>query len=228
MVKIKFCGITCLEDALAAVEAGADLLGFNFYPPSPRSLTAQACEKLVARLENSLNTPKGRVQMVGIFVNLPSSQVRSILNGCGLDLAQFSGDETPEYLQEFTDCGYKALRPAVDETLLQAGSRFPSPHQTPAFLVDAHAPGLYGGSGQTSDWQQARLLAARHAVLLAGGLHAGNVAEAIKTVKPWGVDTASGIETRPGKKDKQKMQEFAAQVHQAALELERENYASNS
>ncbi len=205
---IKICGITCLSDALAAVEAGADLLGFNFYPKSPRYIQPQYCE-LICRALRQRSAP---VQTVGVFVNASAGEMLSIFDQCGLDLAQLSGDEPPECLAALGGRGYKALRPADLAGLHQAVERYAPAQKAPAYLVDAHRPGLYGGTGHTADWSLARQLAAEHAILLAGGLTPENVAEAVRQVGPWGVDTASGVESAPGRKDAQRMADFVQQA----------------
>ena len=158
-MKIKICGITSLEDAQAAVQAGADMLGFNFYPPSPRCITPQACAQIVAGLRGS------GVCTVGVFVNADAGEVRAILDECGLDLAQLSGDEPPEVLAALGERAFKALRPA-DETALQDLLRaYPARSQAPAWLVDAYHPGEYGGTGLSADWSTAAGLAQTSAAL---------------------------------------------------------------
>jgi phosphoribosylanthranilate isomerase len=208
---IKICGLTNLEDALAAAEAGADLLGFNFYPRSPRYLTPQACSQIVSRLY-LMGFP---VRTVGVFVNEPVESVRAILEECNLDLAQLSGDEPPDDLKGLDGRGYKTLRLA---SLLEA-ERYARKGAPPALLLDAFQPGLYGGTGQTGDWESAEKIASRYPILLAGGLHPGNVAQAITQVKPWGVDVASGVESSPGKKDQQAMRDFIRLARQQTQEV---------
>jgi phosphoribosylanthranilate isomerase len=202
-MQIKICGIIALDDALAAADAGADLLGFNFYPPSPRYIEPQACARLVAALRS-----RGiGITTVGVFVNAPPAEVAAILDACGLDLAQLHGDEPPEALTDLGGRAFKAIRPATPaegEALAAAYAR----RVPPALLVDACHPGLFGGSGQAADWGLAAALAATHPILLAGGLRPDNVAAAIARVQPWGVDVASGVETSPGRKEPTKMVEF--------------------
>ncbi|MEW5869564.1 MAG: phosphoribosylanthranilate isomerase [Chloroflexota bacterium] len=205
MYRIKFCGLTSLEDALAAAECGADLLGFNFYPPSPRAITPQACAALLGGLHARLGR---KVTSVGIFVNMPVKDVQAILDACGLDLAQLSGNEPPADLETLGERAFKALHPHPGQDLDCLSQTYRLRQSPPACLVDASAPGQYGGTGQTADWEQARKLAARQPVLLAGGLTPANVAQAAQAVRPWGVDVASGIESAPGKKDYHKMRAF--------------------
>jgi phosphoribosylanthranilate isomerase len=212
MTKIKICGIKTLPDALAAIQAGADMLGFNFYPKSPRYIAPDACRKITSILRQ--NHPG--ITLVGVFVNSSVSEIRSILETAQLHLAQLHGDETPEILAELGDQTFKAIR------LPQATTNpFESVHpfcrrlsvDSPALLLDSSAPGLYGGSGLTTDWDAAAQIAKQFPILLAGGLTPENVAEAIQKVHPWGVDTASGVESAPGVKDPQKMKKFVEQVH---------------
>ena len=203
---VKICGLTNLDDALAAVEAGADYLGFIFYPKSPRRITLAACAAISAELARrgvAANT-------VGVFVNTPATEVAAIMQACGLRLAQLHGDEGPEQLSPLWGRALMAVRDpaAISDDELQTLSGF-SPGQ-PAFLVDAPAPNLYGGSGQLADWQAAARLAARYAIFLAGGLNPANVAAAVARVKPWGVDVASGVEAAPGKKDHAMIRDFVA------------------
>ncbi len=218
MVKVKFCGLTCLEDALAAVHCGADMLGFNFYPPSPRSISPQACAEMVSDLREALEQTGQRVICVGVFVNMPVTQVQDVLGTCHLDLAQLSGDEPPADLAALGEPAFKALRARPGEDLLALSQPYLLRRSAPTCLVDASVPGQFGGSGQLADWEQASLLAREQPLLLAGGLHPGNVAHAIQAVHPWGVDVASGIESAPGIKDKNKMFAFVSAVHQTMLQ----------
>jgi phosphoribosylanthranilate isomerase len=208
MVRVKFCGLTNLEDAAAAVELGADLLGFNFYPKSPRYISAQTCRSIVQELAVTVATSGRPVQFVGVFVNQPPQEVTAILQDCGLDLAQLSGDETAEDLQRIGPAAFKAIRLGRDTSLEEAIQAIPPRHSAPSFLVDAGVPGQYGGTGQVADWKQARLVAGYFPLLLAGGLTPENVAQAIAEVQPWGVDVASGIESAPGRKDARLMEWF--------------------
>jgi len=203
---VKICGLTNLDDTLAAVEAGADYLGFNFYPKSPRYISPESC----ARITGELARRGAAVTTVGVFVNTPAAEVAAIMEAAGLGLGQLHGDEEPEQLSPLRGRAFKAVRdPAtVRDDELDALSAF-SPGR-PAFLVDAPAPNLYGGSGQLADWQAAARLAARYAIFLAGGLNPANVAAAVAKVRPWGVDVASGVEAAPGKKDHTKIRDFVA------------------
>ncbi len=199
---IKICGLTTLDDAQAAIAAGADYLGFNFYPASPRYLKPETCAEIL----NQLRARRAHVRTVGIFVNETPAQVRAVLDLCGLDLAQLHGAEPPEILQALWGRAYKAFRGAGQAHAAYAAAG----PGAPAFLVDAYAPQAFGGTGQVADWPAAQALAAHYPLFLAGGLTPENVAEAVRQVKPWGVDVASGVEDAPGKKDAKKIKDFVA------------------
>ncbi|MCE1252800.1 MAG: phosphoribosylanthranilate isomerase [Anaerolineae bacterium] len=203
-MKVKICGITRMQDALLAIDAGADLLGFNFYPRSPRYLSPEACTALTSQLRRRGCT----ATLVGVFVNPALEDVLSILKKCDLDLAQLSGDEDPVLLEQLDQRAFKALRPADETTLTANLARYPLRATAPALLIDAYRPGAFGGTGQTADWGLAALMAAKRPLLLAGGLTPDNVSAAIRQVRPWGVDVASGVENEPGCKDAEKMRAF--------------------
>jgi phosphoribosylanthranilate isomerase len=203
-LRIKICGITHLEDAMAAVAAGADMLGFNFYPQSPRYIDPAACAGIVS----GLGQYASRVRFVGVFVNTPPAEIAAILDQCGLHLAQLSGDEPPEDLTGLDGRAYKALRPKDSAALERMLSGYPPHASPPAWLIDTYHPGQYGGTGQTADWSLAAALARQAPVLLAGGLSPENVGAAVAQVQPWGVDVASGVESTPGRKDIDKMKRF--------------------
>jgi len=206
MTKIKICGIKTIDDALAAIDAGADYLGFNFYPKSPRFIEMQVC----AEITSVLREKYPHIKRVGVFVNSSVAEIKDILNICSLDLAQLHGDETVEMLKELDGKGFKAFRGIPDDV-----SGF-ARDDAPAYLVDASVKGLYGGSGVTADWDGAAELAKKYPLLLAGGLTPENVAEAISRVKPWGVDVASGVESASGKKDPTKMKAFVRAVREVS------------
>ncbi|MEP0804888.1 MAG: phosphoribosylanthranilate isomerase [Chloroflexota bacterium] len=201
MIKIKICGIKTLEDALAAIEAGADLIGFNFYPKSPRCVDVGQCRDIMSVLRKY-----GHIVYVGVFVNASAEEIRATMETCGLNLAQLHGDESVEVLKQLDSKAFKAFRGIPENVDGFARS------EPPAFLVDASVKGVYGGSGVTADWNGAAELAEKYPLLLAGGLTPENVAEAVGRVKPWGVDVASGVESAPGKKDAGKMVEFVKAV----------------
>lgn len=214
MTLVKICGITRLEDALSAAELGADYLGFNFYPGSKRYLEPETCMKIVARLERENLT----VQSVGVFVNASLQAIETILESCRLDLAQLSGDEPLEILEALGERGLKAIRPRSQDEA-QAASLMARVRKTPpALLVDAYQAGGYGGTGETADWDIAAQLARAYPVLLAGGLTPENISEALRRVRPWGVDVASGVEDAPGIKDRAKMKAFIKTVKDESVE----------
>ena len=198
MTKIKICGIKTLDDALAAIDAGADYLGFNFYPKSVRYIEKNTCAEITSTLEKEYP----HIKLVGVFVNSSVEAVKNILESCSLDLAQLHGDETIEMLNALDGKAFKAFRgvPSVVDGFAR--------HDAPSLLVDASVKGAYGGTGVTADWDSAAELAKQYPLLLAGGLTAENVAEAVSRVKPWGVDVASGVESELGKKDAKKMKAF--------------------
>ena len=204
-MNIKICGITTLNDTLAAVEAGADMLGFNFYPPSPRSIEPATCGTMVA----ALRARGAPTTMVGVFVNMPPDRVAAIMDECGLDLAQLSGDEPPSDLVMLGERAFKGIRPRDAVEAVTLAARYVVRGAPPVLLVDASAgAGQFGGTGQVGDWDAAAAVAAAHPILLAGGLRPENVAAAIAAVQPWGVDVASGVESSPGRKDAAKMRDF--------------------
>ena len=201
MTKIKICGIRTVTDALAAMDTGADLIGFNFYPKSPRYIDVDRCREIM-----SVARKYEHLQFVGVFVNATVEEIRAAMEICDLDLVQLHGDETPAMLNELDGKAFKAFRgvPANIDGFARM--------QSPAFLVDASVKDLYGGSGVTADWVSAAKLARKYPLLLAGGLTSENVAEAVGQVRPWGVDVASGVESAPGEKDARKMSQFVKAV----------------
>ncbi len=201
--RIKICGITTLDDARCAVAAGADALGFVFYPKSPRYITAAAAGKIVAALPPFVAT-------VGLFVNMADSKIQQTMETARLNVVQLHGDELPE------DClipGYpvvKAVRVKSTDSLNGIDR-----YQVSALLLDAWNDENYGGTGEKFDWQLAKTFTADCPVILAGGLNPDNVAAAIGTVHPYAVDVSSGVEASPGKKDHDKIYQFIQQVRQA-------------
>jgi indole-3-glycerol phosphate synthase/phosphoribosylanthranilate isomerase len=208
--RVKICGITTRQDALAAVDAGADMLGFNFYPKSKRYITPEACWRIVSALTQYAS----RITLVGVFVNAGAAEIEAIADDCHFDLVQLSGDEPPEFLQALGLRALKGIRPTSLEEARTDAARFARP-ASPALLVDAYRPGEYGGTGHTGDWELAQKLAAQYPILLAGGLTPDNVAAAVAQVQPWGVDVASGVESSPGTKDPAKMQAFVQAARQS-------------
>ncbi|MCX7722094.1 MAG: phosphoribosylanthranilate isomerase [Verrucomicrobiae bacterium] len=196
-LRVKICGITSLADALAAVEAGADALGFMFYVRSPRYIRPELAAEISERLP-------GYVTRVGVFVDAPAESVKAVLGVCRLDLLQFHGDEPPEYCRQFGVPTMKAFRMRDADSL-----RALPMYDTEFWLLDAYVPGLPGGTGEVFNWQLA--VAAKslgRPFFLAGGLTPDNVAEAVRLVRPYGVDVSSGVESAPGKKDPAKLRAF--------------------
>jgi phosphoribosylanthranilate isomerase len=203
VTKIKICGIKTVNDALAAMDAGTDLLGFNFYPKSPRYIDVGTCRDIM-----SVMRKYGQITYVGLFVNASVAEVRATLETCGLSLAQLHGDETPEMLDALNGKAFKALRGVPNAERINDFAR----SNAPALLVDAAVKGEYGGTGVTADWSAAAELAKQYPLLLAGGLTPENVRDAVRQVNPWGVDVASGVEESPGQKDRSKMRAFVQAV----------------
>lgn len=201
MVKVKVCGITNLEDALKAIGFGADALGFNFYPPSPRYISPLKAQAILAELPEE-------VYKVALFVNESRQKVEEVLR-CGLlpdgrqtfSALQFHGDESAEYCRNWRLEVIKAFR-VKDQSSLEGIRGFSSDF----YLLDSWALG-YGGSGSPFPWDWIVKLEAER-LILAGGLDAQNVAEAIRRVHPYGVDVCTGVEARPGIKDHEKLKEF--------------------
>jgi phosphoribosylanthranilate isomerase len=203
MVRVKICGITNAADALAAIDAGANLLGFNFYEKSPRFITEAEATKIRPRL------PK-KVEAVGIFVNTPPADVAERCKSLKLNAAQLHGDETAQAVAETARSipVIKAFRVEPDFRL-ESLDAYPAAF---AFLFDAAHTGQYGGTGHSTDWDVAQRAATGHRIILAGGLKVENVAAAVRIVRPYAVDVASGIESKPGKKDHGLLREFIQEV----------------
>jgi len=201
--RVKICGITNIEDARQASASGADALGFVFYPESPRSIEPEQARRIIADLPPLITT-------VGLFVNEPPARICETVAFCGLDTVQLHGEEEPD------QCSYppcrviKALRLKDDRD-----DHLPDSYRVAAFLLDAYVPGQFGGTGQRCDWTRAAELASRHRVILAGGLTPDNVAEAVRQVRPYGVDVSSGVEKRPGQKDPDQVAMFIRMAKEA-------------
>jgi len=206
VTKIKICGIKTVNDALTAMDAGADLLGFNFYPKSPRYIDVGTCRDIM-----SVMRKYGHITYVGLFVNVSVAEVRATMETCGLSLAQLHGDETSEMMQSLNGKAFKAFRGVPEH--VDGFAR----DVAPALLVDASVKGAYGGTGVTADWNKAAELAKGYSLLLAGGLTPENVGEAVRQVNPWGVDVASGVEAGAGQKDPSKVIAFVQAVRSATI-----------
>ncbi|HEY6168584.1 MAG TPA: phosphoribosylanthranilate isomerase [Verrucomicrobiae bacterium] len=205
-VFVKICGITSEADARVAVDAGADAVGFMFHQGSPRFVTPELVEQVIAALP-------ARVAKVGVFVNVPPDMVRAVAARCGLDTLQFHGDESPGYCGQFAPLTvWKAIAVKDRESL----SRLP-PYEIDAWLLDAHVPGQRGGTGAMFNWDLAvDAKSLGRPILLAGGLTPANVADAVRHVQPWGVDVSSGVESAPGRKDHAKLRAFIQAARAAA------------
>ncbi len=218
MVRIKICGITRLDDALAAAEAGAQFLGLVFYPRSPRYIPPETAADLVARTRARWG---GRgPYWVGVFVNTRPRDVRRVMAQVGLDLAQLHGDEPVEWVAALQGRAYKALRlrgtpDALAARVAAYAAVGPTKADWPQILLDAYSPEAYGGTGRVGDWALARKVLTAYRGLLAGGLTPENVAEAITRVHPWGVDVSSGVEAQPGQKDPARIRAFVHAVRHA-------------
>jgi phosphoribosylanthranilate isomerase len=204
-VKVKICGITRQEDAHLAVACGATYVGFIFHEKSPRYVTPDAARRIVATLPSN-------VAPVGVFVNLAPADVKRIVDTVGLSVVQLHGDETPQQCADIGGHVWKALRvshasAAERAEWLTSSSAYVG---CEAMLLDAKADDAHGGTGKTSDWHLAATLARTRPVVLAGGLTAENVAQAVKAVEPWAVDVSSGVEETPGTKSESKMRAFFA------------------
>jgi phosphoribosylanthranilate isomerase len=214
-VRVKICGLTRFDDALSAAEAGADYLGFNHYARSPRCVEPERSAEIVAAVR--LTYPA--VQMVGVFVNENIDKIRFIMDTCGYGYAQFSGDEKPEDLHALAGRAFKAIRPVSTDQAEELAGRYANRAVQPALLLDAHAGGLYGGSGVRADLALAAELAQDWDLMLAGGLNPENVAEAVRLVRPWAVDVASGVEVSPGIKDHDKLRRFIVNAKSFPFEV---------
>ncbi|HEY3037499.1 MAG TPA: phosphoribosylanthranilate isomerase [Pyrinomonadaceae bacterium] len=210
MSLVKICGITNLDDALAALDAGADALGFNFYPPSPRYITPEAAQAIIAGLPAEGLTD---VLTVGVFVNEALDVVKRIVSETGVSALQLHGTESPEYC--------KALEGLYLIKVFATSSEFKPEtvldYEVQAIMLDAFDKGTFGGTGKLSNWDIARKTRDLFPMLfLAGGLSAENVGEAIERVNPYAVDACSLIERMPGRKDHTRMRAFVAAVRAAA------------
>jgi phosphoribosylanthranilate isomerase len=205
-LRIKICGITNLPDALTAAEAGADALGFMFFEQSKRFVKAHTVAEIARELPPA-------VLRVGVFVDANEDDVRSAIEQCGLTAVQFHGSETPDFCARFAVPVVKAFRIA-DHASLEPLPSF----ATSAWLLDSAVPGHRGGTGEKFDWTLAReATKLGRPVILAGGLSPENVAQAVREVRPYGVDVSSGVESAPGRKDEGRLRLFIRAARAAAL-----------
>lgn len=203
-MRVKICGVRSLEEAQAAIEAGADALGFNFWPESPRYITEEAAREIICKVP-------GVVSCVGVFVNANPQRIREVAASTGISAVQLHGDETPEVCADLGPTRViKALRvgPDFDPVMVRD-------YPVSAVLLDTAVKGSYGGTGQRFDWQIA-VEAKRYApIILAGGITIENIADAITQVRPLAIDVCSGVEAAPGRKDLDKLRRFMAVVERA-------------
>ena len=195
-VKVKVCGMTSLKDALVAVEGGADAVGFIFYKKSPRSVTMKTVREIVLELPPFVDT-------VGVFVDETAEQVNKIADYCNLDIIQLHGDESPTYCKKIRRKVIKAFR-IKDMQSVKKISNF----QVSGFLLDTFSENLHGGTGKVFDWNLALPAKKFGPVIMAGGLTPNNVQQAVRQIRPYGVDVCSGVESEPGIKDHKKVRAF--------------------
>ncbi|MEW5767666.1 MAG: phosphoribosylanthranilate isomerase [bacterium] len=200
MTRIKICGITRTEDALAVVEAGADALGFIF-AKSPRRIELSQAVRIAEKLPPL-------VSLVGVFLNQGAQEIQKVIASCPLTALQFHGQESPEFCRSFGSIKtIKAIR-VKNKTSLVDLARY----EVDAYLLDTYVKGQPGGTGKIFNWDLAADVSSKYRIILSGGLSSDNVAEAIRRVRPFGVDVGSGVESLPGKKDHQKIRRFIRQV----------------
>lgn len=201
-VRVKICGITRVEDALIAVEQGADAIGLVFYDQSPRNVSINQAKEIA-------NHVPAFVSVVGLFVNAEPSIINEVISKAKIDLLQFHGDETPEECASYSLPFIKAIRVKSDTNLVQYAKEY---SVAKALLLDAYTEGLVGGTGHVFDWNLIPKQLAKP-IILAGGLKADNVAQAIQQVMPYAVDVSGGVEASKGLKDAAKIAAFMRQVY---------------
>ena len=200
-ITVKICGLTNLEDARFCAGAGADFLGFIQYPKSPRYVAPEVAAAIIAWVYGP--------EPVGVFVNEDADTVNRVAERANFALVQLHGDEPPEFCARIERPVIKAFRIPPEATVDQLRRQMePYREHAAYFLLDTHHPTLWGGTGATFNWQHARTLAAAFPILLAGGIRTENVEEAVRSVRPLGVDLSSSLEAYPGKKDLDKMTAF--------------------
>jgi len=200
-IRVKICGITRLQDGLHAAAAGADAIGLVFYPPSPRAVTAQQARDICMALPPFVTT-------VALFVDPTAGQVESVLSSVPVDMLQFHGNEAPAFCTQFGRPFLKALKMSADMDLMAEANRY---QQASGILVDSYHADIAGGTGEAFDWSRLPT-DTQWPLVLAGGLDAGNVAQAIQQVRPYAVDISSGVECEKGIKDAAKVTAFINEV----------------
>lgn len=211
MTIIKICGLKTIEGSLASCEAGADMLGFNFYKPSVRYITPSICRPIVERSKEKYP----HILCVGIFVNHKVEEIKSIMQDCHLDLAQLSGNEPMNIVRELGGSAFKAIRPTSLEEAQRLIEQLPERETAPAFLIDSYQPSAYGGTGKVGNSELAALISRKHPIFLAGGLNLGNISDTVEGIQPWGVDVASGVEHVRGQKDLALVRAFIQAVRES-------------
>ena len=199
-IKVKICGMTQLKDALFAVEQGVDAVGFIFYKKSPRAVTMKTVREIIKKLPPLVET-------VGVFVNESAERVNKIADYCGLDLVQLHGEESPAFCRKIHRRVIKAFRVKDLQSIKQL-SKFP----VSGFLLDTFSDNLHGGTGKTFDWNLALPAKKIGPVILAGGLTPSNIRQAVRRVRPYGVDVCSGVEKSSGIKDLEKVRAFLKNI----------------
>lgn len=212
-VRVKICGLTNIDDARFAVQAGADMLGFIFYPASPRHVTVEKAQSIInlLKVEFGEETPI----LIGVFVNDSAKVIESTMSLVGLDLAQLSGNEPPDVLAQLQGRAFKVIHPeSLDDAVAQFDRYVPfapTEHFFPEIMVDTYHPNLHGGTGQLGDSEIIKqIVALSDRTMVAGGLNPDNVADVVWKFQPFGVDVASGVEESKGKKDFTKVKSFIA------------------
>lgn len=205
MVKVKICGITNQKDAFAALDAGADALGFVFYNGSPRNIAREDAARIIEQLPPFIQT-------VGLFVNESIETINNIADLCGLDVIQLHGDETPQFCNSINRRVIKALR-IKDISSLEPLESF----NVAGMLLDAWSPSEQGGTGRTFNWDIAEIASQKKQIILAGGLSPDNVTDAIRKVRPYAVDVSSGVESSPGVKDHMLLRDFIRKAKESML-----------
>ncbi|HEV2489152.1 MAG TPA: phosphoribosylanthranilate isomerase [Candidatus Acidoferrales bacterium] len=210
MVRVKICGITNWADAKMAISNGADALGFNFYVRSPRRVSLSRAREIIRHMPR-------RVAAVGVFVNATEKEILRIARATNLNMLQLHGEESPKTVARLSQV-YPVIK------AFRVGPRFRARElgrykSATAFLLDGFELGRHGGTGKTLDWRIVRGTKRFGPIILAGGLKAGNVAEAIRSARPYAIDVCSGVESRPGKKDAKKVKALMAEVERVRREM---------
>ena len=212
MTRIKICGITNIDDALMAIDAGADALGFNFVPNTPRYLKdTKAAAKIIEQLPPFITT-------IGLFVNADAEVIQGTADECNLDMLQLHGEESPQFCQSLNHRIIKAVRIKNESSVSHL-----SDYRVSGYLLDTYVKGVLGGTGVAFDWQLAVKAKQYGQIILAGGLDPDNVASAVEQVRPYGVDVSSGVEASPGRKDPVKVGAFIQNVKEVDREWKQLN-----